>query len=75
MEQKSPGHSILNTSNPCYCSAGSRLGNTSDENDVSFSETGSLCPSGTCQIPALRKGLLDGQAEIGDYDKRDTAPC
>jgi hypothetical protein len=43
--------------------------------DVSFFGTGPLCSSGTCQIPAFHKGMLKGQAEIGDYDKRDDAPC
>jgi|GEM_PF-6256997 len=75
MEQKSPGHEILKTSNPRHCSAASGLGNNSDGNKVSFFETGPLCSSGTCQIPALHKGLLDGQTEIGDYDKPDDAPC
>jgi hypothetical protein len=75
MEQKSPGHEMLKTSTSCHCSAGSGLGNNSDEKDVSFFEAGPLCSFGTCQIPAFHKGMLKGQAEIGDYDKRDDAPC
>jgi hypothetical protein len=38
MEQKSPGHEMLKTSTSCHCSAGSGLGNNSDEKDVSFFE-------------------------------------
>jgi hypothetical protein len=75
MEQKYSGHEILKTSTSCHCSAASGLGNNSDENHASFFETAPLCSSGTCQIPAFHKGLLNGQKEIGHYDKRDDAPC